>query len=48
MSMSKLEIVLYKVLFALGLGWKYNQLKCKLGIYHQYQLGICGYCGKKH
>ena len=41
-------MILYPILFRLGLGWPYNRLKCKLGIYHQYQIGLCGFCGKAH
>ena len=40
--------VFWKVLHACRLGWPYQRLQCRLGIYKQYQRGICGYCGKPH
>lgn len=36
------------VINGLGLNRPYSRLLCKLGIYHQYQPGVCGYCGKRH
>ena len=46
--MPKWEQILYPILFSVRLGRTYNRLKCWLGIYHQYQPGFCGWCGKPH
>lgn len=44
----RLFVAWYRVLFALGLGWAYNRLLCRLGVYYQYQRGVCGWCGRPH
>ncbi len=46
--MNKLEAILYKVLFAVGLGWPYNLLKCRLNVYPKFSHGACMYCGVQH
>jgi hypothetical protein len=46
--MNKFEIYLYKLLFAVRLGRKYNQLKCKLGKYPKYMDGRCMWCGVRY
>lgn len=37
-----------RVLFFVGLGWKFNQWKCKHNMYSKFLDGRCMYCGKKH
>lgn len=36
---------LYKVLFAVGLGWAFNRLRCRLNLYSKFPDGRCHYCG---
>lgn len=42
------ERLLYPVLWKLHLGWTYNRLKCKLGVYTHFADGRCQWCGEKH
>jgi hypothetical protein len=32
----------------LGLNRPYSRMLCRLGIYTQYQPGVCGWCGERH
>jgi len=38
----------YRLLYAIGLGRAFNTFLCRLGCYHQYQPGVCGWCGARH
>jgi hypothetical protein len=42
------DVLLYKVLYFIHLGGPFNRLICRLGIYKQYQPGVCGWCGGQH
>ena len=39
---------LYKLLFAVGLGWKYNRLRHYVGLYPTFPDGRCHWCGLYH
>ena len=38
----------WMIVNALGLNRPVSKLICRSGRYHQYQTGVCGWCGKPH
>lgn len=40
--------LVFRALWALGIMVRWNRLLCRLGRYHQYQPGVCGWCGDPH
>lgn len=39
--------IFWRTLFFLRLGWPYHRLLCRMGWSREYQVGVCGYCGKQ-
>lgn len=38
----------WRALHFVRLGRPVSRLMCRMGVYRQYQPGVCGWCGKRH
>jgi hypothetical protein len=40
-----LHMIFYRILFAIGLGWPYQRMMCRLNLYRKFPDGRCMFCG---
>ena len=46
--MRRCSLILWWLLWRLRLARNGSRLLCRLGLYHEYQPGVCGWCGFAH